>query len=674
VRADRRWVRCADDVPDAPDFRALARAAGLGWASRLGLLLHPTFGPWIGLRAAVFVPERLAATPLSGPSPCADCPAPCVAACPAAAIVDTWDAARCLPWQAARDTCHGGCLARSACPARRPARRARPMRTISVQDLGRVRTLAQVFAKHGFGHVLGRVDGLDLQPADDAPAPTTPLARRLRNMLVELGPTFVKLGQVLSLRPDILPGPILAEFQKLQHEVEPMPLADVLAALAESLGRPVDEVFASFDPVPLGAASIAQVHAATLIDGRQVAVKVQRRGIEPVIGSDLHILYTLAGLVEGRVALPGLHTPTAIVREFDAAIHRELDFVQEADAMARMARQLDGAVIIPDVLRELCSRRVLVMQRIDGAPLSASFDRLDLPTRRRLAHQLMEITYQQVFEHGFFHGDPHPGNLLVTPSGQLALLDFGVTGLLTGSMQDLILQTFTAMVFRDADTLALTIYRAGATRERIDLREFRSSLERKMVEYHGASLDDLASRDTLVEVVEMATRFNINLPAEFAVLSRALALIEGNIRRLLPDIDIVAEVRPYAERLVKRLQGQLGDLPTQVSQTLLDLDAGRLTIVTRDPDAALLRETLRIAAIRVSLAVTVGTAGIGAVLWLPHGAGDSALRDAVGWTMLLLSSTSLVWLVLHLYLPGTLDAGAWRRAAWQTWTFFRRRP
>jgi ubiquinone biosynthesis protein len=565
------------------------------------------------------------------------------------------------------------------------------MRTISVQDLGRVRTLAQVFAKHGFGHVLGRVDGLDLQPADDAPAPTTPLARRLRNMLVELGPTFVKLGQVLSLRPDILPGPILAEFQKLQHEVEPMPLADVLAALAESLGRPVDEVFASFDPVPLGAASIAQVHAATLIDGRQVAVKVQRRGIEPVIGSDLHILYTLAGLVEGRVALPGLHTPTAIVREFDAAIHRELDFVQEADAMARMARQLDGAVIIPDVLRELCSRRVLVMQRIDGAPLSASFDRLDLPTRRRLAHQLMEITYQQVFEHGFFHGDPHPGNLLVTPSGQLALLDFGVTGLLTGSMQDLILQTFTAMVFRDADTLALTIYRAGATRERIDLREFRSSLERKMVEYHGASLDDLASRDTLVEVVEMATRFNINLPAEFAVLSRALALIEGNIRRLLPDIDIVAEVRPYAERLVKRrfsserltrealsmvmrLQGQLGDLPTQVSQTLLDLDAGRLTIVTRDPDAALLRETLRIAAIRVSLAVTVGTAGIGAVLWLPHGAGDSALRDAVGWTMLLLSSTSLVWLVLHLYLPGTLDAGAWRRAAWQTWTFFRRRP
>ncbi len=116
VRADRRWVRCADDVPDAPDFRALARAAGLGWASRLGLLLHPTFGPWIGLRAAVFVPERLAATPLSGPSPCADCPAPCVAACPAAAIVDTWDAARCLPWQAARDTCHGGCLARSACP------------------------------------------------------------------------------------------------------------------------------------------------------------------------------------------------------------------------------------------------------------------------------------------------------------------------------------------------------------------------------------------------------------------------------------------------------------------------------------------------------------------------------------------------------------------------------
>lgn len=565
------------------------------------------------------------------------------------------------------------------------------MKAISVQDLGRIRTIAQVVARYGFGHVLGSVDGLDLDAADAADA-GAPLARRLRYLLMELGPTFVKLGQVLSLRPDILPGPVLAEFQRLQHEVDPMPLADVHLVLREALGRDPAEVFARIEAEPLGAASIAQVHAAVLHDGRSVAVKVQRRGIEPIIRSDLHILYTLAGLVEGRVTLPGLHTPSAIIAEFDSAIHRELDFLQEAEAMQRMARALATTDLrIPGVHRDLCARQVLVMELIPGAPLSTVIDGLDLPVRRRLAHQLMEATYQQVFEHGFFHGDPHPGNLLVTPEGGLAMLDFGVTGLLTGSMQDLILQTFTAMVFRDADTLALTIYRAGATRDRIDLREFRAALERKMVEYHGASLDDLANRDTLVEVVEMATHFKIDLPAEFAVLSRALALIEGNIRRLLPDVDIVAEVKPYAERLVRRrfstermtrdalslvmrLQGQLGDIPTQLSQTLLDLDAGRLTLVTRDPDAPLMREELRIAAIRVALAITVGAGGIGAILWLPHDPTANRLRDLIGWSLLLLSATSLVWLLLHLYLPTALQPAAWRRVVWRTWTFFRRSP
>ncbi|HMV67400.1 MAG TPA: AarF/UbiB family protein [Myxococcota bacterium] len=565
------------------------------------------------------------------------------------------------------------------------------MKSIHVQDLGRIRSIAQVLARNGFGQLLGRVDP-DLAASEPDGASTAPYARRLRRVLVELGPTFVKLGQVLSLRPDILPRDVMLEFQRLQHEVDPMSEEDCRAVLADELPLPLHEVFAAFDFTPIGAASIAQVHAAQLVTGERVAVKLQRRGIEPVIRSDIHILYTLASLVEGRLAIPGMYTPTAIVREFDEAMAKELDFIQEARATERMARVIAGTTaVVPAIHPRWTTRRVMVMDRIDGAPLAACFDALDVDQRRRIAHELMEVTYRQVFDHGFFHGDPHPGNLLVTRDGHLALLDFGVTGLLTGSMQETVLQTFTAMVFRDADSLAQTIYRAGATRDRIDLREFRAALERKMVEYYGASLDDLAQRDTLVEVVEMATRFRINLPAEFAVLSRALALVEGNLRRLLPDVDIVAEVRPWAERLVQRrfspdrlgqdavaallrLQGPMRDLPSQVSQTLLDLEAGRLTLVTHDPDAAALREEIRRATRRLSLAALVGTAGTGAVLYLdaPGAWLGVNVRDVVGTSLVALALSAFAVLFLELYLPGALDPSRWRRFVWRVWQFFRR--
>lgn len=567
------------------------------------------------------------------------------------------------------------------------------MKSIQVQDLGRIRAIARVLARNGFGHVLGRVDPDLLTGAEEHGERTTPYARRLRKVLVELGPSFVKLGQVLSLRPDILPPDVLAEFQKLQYEVEPMSEADCRAVLDEELSAPFDEVFAAFDFTPIGSASIASVHRATLATGEQVAVKLQRRGIEPVIRSDIHILYTLANLFEGRADVPGLYTPTAIVREFEAAIAKELDFLQELRATRRMRDVLAGLdVTVPAVYERWSTRRMMVMERIDGRLLSAAFDQLGPAERRRIAHALMEASYRQVFEHGFFHGDPHPGNLLVTEQGQLAVLDFGVTGLLTGSMQEVILQTFTALVFRDADTLAQTIYRAGATQDRLDLRAFRNALELKMVQYYGASLGDLANRETLIDVVAMATRFRINLPAEFAVLARALSLIEGNLRRLLPDADIVAEVRPWAERLMRqrfsaerlgqdlmstvlRLQGPLRDLPTQVSQTLVDLDAGRLTVVTRDPDAGLLRQEIRRATHRLSLAALTGTTGTGAMLYLDQpGAWLGAnVRDVIGTALVLVSLAAFSVLMLELYLPSALDPRAWQRGMFRVWRFFSRR-
>ena len=510
-------------------------------------------------------------------------------------------------------------------------------KSIQVQDLPRINEISLTLAKNGFGHLLNLVGIAAVLPQGTNPE-SGPFARRARQVLVDLGPTFVKLGQVLSVRPDILPSDVQREFESLQDNVPPMGVEDVQWVVEHELGCPIDDVFDSFDPEPLGSASIAQVHRATLIGGQEVAVKLQRRGIGKVIQSDLHILYSLAALVENRVELPGLHTPRAIVREFDAAINLELDFLQELKAAERMHQHFKGLnidVAVPRVFPKWSTRRMLVMELIDGVPLSQKMQELDPESAEasKLAHAVMESTYRQVFDFGIFHGDPHPGNLMVTDDGTLVYLDFGVTGTLTGAMQDTIINAFTSMVFRDAELLALTVFRAGATKGRVELREFIDELERKMAEYHGASLDDLASPTTFMEVVEMCTRFKISLPPEFAVLSRTITLVEGEIRSLMPKVDIVEEVKPYAQRLMAQrfspervahdaarlmvqAQGHFKELPTHVNQMLMDLESGNVQIITRDPDASELREEIRSSVLRLSLAALASTVTMGSMLFL----------------------------------------------------------
>ncbi len=566
------------------------------------------------------------------------------------------------------------------------------MQSIQVQDLGRVQQIARVAAKNGFGHVLHLVGFNEpLPPADDT-ATTATYARRLRQTLVDLGPTFVKFGQVLSVRPDILPPDVMKEFQSLQDRVPPMSMDQVRQVVESELRLPLEDVFEEFDPAPLGSASIAQVHRARLVGGTEVAVKLQRPGIDKTIDSDLHILYTLAQISEGRVALPGLYTPTAIIREFDAAINLELDFLQELKAATRMRQQLAALddVVIPQVFSRWSTRRVLVMELIRGQRLSEVIEAFDPDDARRIAHLLMEAYWHQVFDKGFFHGDPHPGNLVVTAEGKLAFLDFGITGMLSASMQDTIVQTFTAMVFRDPETLAMTVYRAGASMDRVDLRALREEIELLMTKYYGSALDDLANPTTVMEVVNVAARFKINLPAEFAVLSRVAALVEGVCTQLLPGIDIVEEVKPYATRLVQKryspervlsdagrlimqMQGHMRDLPTQASQVLMDLEAGQISFNMRDPDAPKLREELRMGILRLSMALMAATLTLGSLLflaaWSPTPWGIP-LFGIVGLLLLGGGVGLFAGLGMHVLFARFLSLDFWRRRLLATVRFF----
>lgn len=568
---------------------------------------------------------------------------------------------------------------------------------MQVQDLGRAQEIAAVLAANGFGHVLHLV-GLTA-PVPALTEDTSPWARRLRKALVQLGPTFVKLGQVLSVRPDILPKDVLQEFQTLQDRVAPMPFDEVEKALVAELGRPIDEVFEAIDPTPLGSASIAQVHKARLVGGIDVAVKLQRPGIDRTIRSDLGILYALAQVLEGRFTLPGLYQPTAIVREFDVAITRELDFYLELESAERMLRHFgdDKEIKIPRVYPRWSTRRLLVMELIEGVPLSKKLE-IAHPTdeSRQLAHRVMNAIYRMVFDHGFFHGDPHPGNLFVCPDGRVAFLDYGLTATLTGAMQDTIIAAFTSLVFRDAESLAMTVYRSGATKGRVDLRAFREEIERLMTKYHGASLDDLANPTTLVEVIQAGAQFHVDLPAEYAVLARAMGLIEGEVRALLPGVDIVEEVKPYATQLMARrfspervahdvaraavqLQGHFKDLPTQVNQVMLDLQEGQITIVTRDPDAAKLRDALNMGVLRISLALAASTVSLGALLflaaWSPAPFGIP-IFGLVGLVLTVVGTSLFGALGVHVLFARFFDLDMWRRRLMSLIRFFswRREP
>jgi len=561
---------------------------------------------------------------------------------------------------------------------------------INVHDLGRLREIAGVLVRNGFGQIL---QGLPIELPVESVATTLPLAARVRKTMVELGPTFVKLGQVLSVRPDIVPGAFITELQTLQDRVPPVSFEEIREVLDQELGAALDEQFESIEDTPLASASIAQVHRAVLRNGQVVAVKVQRPGIEGRIRSDLHILYTLAHLITGRIELPGFYTPVGIVQEFDAAINMELDFLQEARAITRFRNHFRNheQITAPEVHTELSTRRVLVMELMEGAPLSA-LDPAEKDTAEAVMDLVIEATYCQVFEYGFFHGDPHPGNLMRLNDGRLAYLDFGVTGTLTGEMQDTLMSLFVALVYRDADAVALTLYRAGATKDRVDLKGFKREIERLIVKYHGASLETLADKGTLLDFVEVAARYKIQLVTEYAVLARAMSLLDGVARRFIPHVDLVAKVGPYAQRLfgqrlgperlsrdavrlMQQAQVAVRDVPMQISQLVMDLQTGSLDVGFVDREAELLRAEIRWAGFRISLAlVAAATALAGAVLIAPV-ALKVTLRDVhvvpvLGVLSLIFAGGLVVGLVTHTVFAARVHPREWMRRAVGVIRFF----
>ena len=447
---------------------------------------------------------------------------------------------------------------------------------IAIKDMVRVREIAAVLVRHGFGHFVSTwqledrtlIAGLVQNASPDVERLS--IYERVSKALQELGPTFVKLGQILSTRSDLIPQIMCDHLKQLQDDVDTISWDTAKSVVESALGGPVGEFFGEFDEEPLASASIAQVHVARLLSGEEVVVKIQRPGVKAAIESDLHILYWLAKKIEEAVPEAEAFDPVSIVGEFEKAISRELKFKLEEKSLERFQRNFVNwdNVYIPKVYGHLCSDTVLVMERLHGTKITdACRVNNDMD---EIASQCVAMLFKMVFEDGFFHGDLHPGNLWVLEDGRIGLIDFGLVGRMSQASKDLLAELLFHIVMKDHEGVARVLYSIGTKRGKTDYFAFEADVSDLMFTYfENVSLAEVDFGAYLREVVEGAIRHNLRVPADYTMFFKAIMTVEGIGKIVSPNLDLLAECRPFVERLVAERYS-----PTRVLRNLADTVQG----------------------------------------------------------------------------------------------------
>ncbi len=380
-------------------------------------------------------------------------------------------------------------------------------------------------------------------------------AERMRLALEELGPTFIKLGQLLSTRPDVIPHAFVLEFEKLQDNVPSFSFEEALTQIAVELGAPVGQFFAEIDPVPLAAASIAQVHRARLNTGEDVVIKLRRPGIVAVVEADISALMALAGLAERHIPGSELYDPIAVVREFARTIRREMDFSREAHTLEKFKDNFTKTpwMYFPHIYWEQSSRAVLTMEYIAGVKVS---DRNKLFEQgldgKLIARRGADSFLEMVLTHGFFHGDLHPGNVLVLPGNVICLLDYGIVGRLDEGLKTFLIDILSAIVKRDMDEVISLLLFAGDISETRDSRSLKRDLSNFMDGYYEMPLKELEVGRMLMEFIEIITTYSIRIQPDLMLLAKSLVLIEGTGRALDPNFDMADHLRPFIVKAIRQ--------------------------------------------------------------------------------------------------------------------------
>lgn len=488
---------------------------------------------------------------------------------------------------------------------------------------------------------------------------------RIRMVFQELGPTFIKFGQILSMRPDLIPGLLILELKKLQDQVPAAPQGAIQTLVEKTLGRPLDAVFSEFDWTPLGSASLAQVHRAKLAqEGKIVAVKIQRPDIRPLIRADLDILTNIATRLNELRTYQLFNLP-GLVEELRFSLTRELDFTREARNMMIFRKTLSypDLMVIPEVFDDYTTPYVLTMELVEGTRL----DRLEDScfNRERLARNGAKIMLDQMLRHGFFHADPHQGNLLAMEDGRLCFLDWGMTGRLTRNLRYHLLELVQALLIKDSEAL-LRLIPHLTSEVPSDLN--RDRLERDLMDlidsYYGFSLKEIQIGEVVLALMNLMNEHRLRIRSDFALMSRALLALEGLGKELAPDFNLVEEARPLIADLVKerwsikslsqtfRSQGLnlfdlLHDLPARLQALFRKADKGDLTLTFKHTGLSALNNTLERISNRITFGIIIAALIVGSSMIITTGVKPLLFGfPALGVIGFLVSGLLGIWLII----------------------------
>ncbi len=424
----------------------------------------------------------------------------------------------------------------------------------SIRNLKRLRQILLVFAKYGFRDIIDRLP-IKIPYKIKKLLVKGSRAENLRKAIEELGPTFIKFGQLLSVRADIFPQDFIHELSILQDEVVSLPFETIKKVIEEELNSPIDKLFSSFDRKPIASASLAQVHTAISKEGSRVVVKVQRPNIKSIIDTDLSIMELLAGGIEKEIRETREYELLFKVKEIGKNLRSELNFTNEGKAVDRFRTNFsdDESILIPKVYWNLCTSKVLTLQHVEGIKIT-DIDTLESVglSRNDLAERGVDFIFKQIFIHGYFHADPHPGNILVTKDGKIALLDFGLTGSLDEELVESLSRLLISAVNKDVNQVMNIFTELGVVSEDMDMRELKYDLREFFDRYYGVRLARIEVRSIADDALEIFRKYRMKFPRDLLLLAKALSTVEGIAYQLNPEFDIIEHIKPYVKHLIER--------------------------------------------------------------------------------------------------------------------------
>ncbi len=561
----------------------------------------------------------------------------------------------------------------------------------AVRDLNRLREIVGVLVRHGFGEIvsragLGRIKGPKKEGTMSLPPPgpddtasivvsfeeqqtgevertRMSFAERVRLAIQDLGPSFIKLGQIASTRTDLFPPDVIVELKKLQDKVPPVPFDEVRGVIESSLGGRIEELFKNLDEKPLATASIGQVHRATLTtdDGDiDVVVKVQRPNVGPTIARDVELLHIMAAAIERAIPESRIYSPTGLVHQFDRSINTEIDFLTEADNAERFSRNFAGVpdVKFPKIYKQTSSKHVLTQEFFDGKKLDRAI--ADGADGKRIAKRTLALIIKMIYEDGFFHADPHPGNVIIMGTNDepiIGLIDVGMVGRLSPELRDRSVDLMIAAGRQDSYAVADALLQIGKPTKKFDMREYRAEAAMLAEKYLGRPLKEISLSGMIRDLVQAGTKYGIEIPTDYMLVGKALMTVEGVGKEVYPDLDVYSEATPHFTAILRkrfspqRLGNELWrgieqisrvgyDLPIQAREVLDDIRHGRLEIATPNPNLPKAADRLGrrvFAGLVISASILSGgflvqstrpivgyvILGLGAAVWLVHLAGEA---------------------------------------------------